>query len=228
MDMNKIHDTVIIGDDVKLGEGNIIHPYTIIDGPIEIGNNNIIGPHCVIGCLPTDTKKTVSSFTKSMVKIGDNNIIREFSVIEQPCYEEITIIEDNVFLMQGVHVSHDVHIKSNSVITNNSVIAGIVKILDGANIAMGCTINQYTTIGQYSIVATGSACMKNVKPFSKYIPGKPIGVNSYAVNKFGFKDYEEEISRYVIDGIPVESEILKEIISEFDFWVNKYNHKTYN
>lgn len=226
--MNRIHETVIIGKDVKIGNGNVILPYTIIDGPIEIGDNNIIGPHCVIGCLPTDTKDTVSAFSNSMIKIGDNNIIREFSVIEQPCYEEFTIIENNVFLMQGVHISHDVRIASNSVITNNSVVAGIVKILNGSNIAMGCTINQYTTIGQYSIVATGSACMKNVKPFSKYIPGKPIGVNTYAINKFGFTNYTEEITRYVIDGAPVQSDILKEIIKEFDFWVDKYNHKTYS
>jgi len=226
--MNKIHETVILGNNVKLGSGNVILPYTIIDGPIEIGNDNVIGPHCVIGCSPTDTKNTVSNFDNSIVKIGNNNIIREFCVIEQPCYEEQTVIEDNVFLMQGVHISHDICIKSDSVITNNSVIAGIVKILDGANIAMGCTINQYTTIGQYSIIATGSACMKNVKPFSKYIPGKPIGVNIYAVNKFGFSEFIDEITNYVIDGIPVKSQILKEITNEFDFWVNKYNRKTYN
>lgn len=226
--MNKIHDTVIIGNEVKMGDGNVILPYTVIDGPIEIGDNNIIGPHCVIGCLPTDTKDNVSVFSNPMIKIGNNNIIREFSVIEQPCYEEFTVIEDNVFLMQGVHVSHDVYIMSNAVVTNHSVLAGIVKVLNGANIAMGCTINQYTTIGQYSIVATGSACMKNVKPFSKYIPGKPLGVNTYAINKFGFTNYTEEITSYVIDGVPVQSDILKKIINEFDFWVNQYNHKTYN
>ena len=124
----------------------------------------------VICCPETDTKHVDLKFGDSKVIIGNNNVIREFSVVEQPCYEEHTIIEDDVFIMQGVHVSHDVRVNRKCVITNTSVLAGIVKILEGANIAMACTVNQYATIGQYSIVATNAACMKNVRPFSRYIP----------------------------------------------------------
>ncbi|WP_321298656.1 hypothetical protein [Marinifilum fragile] len=225
--MNSIHKTAIIGENVKIGEGNTILPYTIIEGPVVIGNNNTIGPHCVIGCEATDTKKITPVGNEPKVIIGDNNIIREFCVIEQPCYEEFTIVENDVFMMQGVHISHDVHLKSKSVITNMSVLAGIVKVLDGANIAMGCSVNQYTTIGQYSIVATGAACMKNVKPFSRYIPGKPISVNTYAIKKYGFSEYTEEIQDYVLNDVPVKSNVLKDIIDEFNSWVLKYGHKTY-
>ena len=161
--MNKIHPTVIIGKDVILGDGNEILPYTIIEGPVTIGNNNVIGPHVIIGCPATDTKHTNCIHEDPRVIIGNNNIIREFSLIEQPCYEEKTIVGNDVFLMQGVHISHDVCLQDKVVITNTSVLAGIVKVLEGANIAMACTINQYTVIGQYSIVATNAACMKNVK-----------------------------------------------------------------
>lgn len=224
---NNIHPTAIIGKDVVLGNNNIIGPYTIIDGPIVIGDNNVIGSHVVLGCGATDTKKVDFGYSNPIIKIGNNNIIREFSLIEQPCYEEQTIVGDNVFIMQGVHISHDCHIYDNSVITNMSVVAGIVKILDGANIAMGCTINQYTVIGQYSIVATNSACMKNVKPFSRYIPGKPTSVNSYAIKKYGFEDYTEEIENYVLNNLDPTSPKIVEIIDKFNFWVNKYGHKTY-
>lgn len=224
---NNIHPTAIIGKDVVLGNNNIIGPYTIIDGPIVIGDNNVIGSHVVLGCGATDTKKVDFGYSNPIVKIGNNNTIREFSLIEQPCYEEQTIVGDNVFIMQGVHISHDCHIYDNSVITNMSVVAGIVKILDGANIAMGCTINQYTVIGQYSIVATNSACMKNVKPFSRYIPGKPTSVNSYAIKKYGFEDYIEEIENYVLNNLDPTSPKIVEIIEKFNFWVNKYGHKTY-
>lgn len=224
---NNIHPTAIIGKDVVLGINNTIGPYTIIDGPIIIGDNNMIGSHVVLGCNATDTKKVDYGYSNPIVKIGNNNIIREFSLIEQPCYEEQTIIGDNVFIMQGVHVSHDCHIKNNAVITNMSVLAGIAKILDGANIAMGCTINQYTVIGHYSIVATNSACMKNVKPFSRYIPNKPNSVNYYAIKKYGFEEYTEEIENYIINDIIPTSPQIIEIIDEFNYWVNKYGHKTY-
>ena len=57
---------------------------------------------------------------------------------------------------------------------------------------MACTINQYTVIGQYSIVATNAACMKNVKPFSRYIPGKPLSVNYYAIKNSVLKLIEKK------------------------------------
>lgn len=224
---NMIHPTAIIGDEVEIGYGNIIHPYTIIEGKVKIGNNNNIGPHVIIGCEPTDTKHIERDLENQQVIIGNNNIIREFSLIEQPCYENVTEICDDVFIMQGVHISHDVVLCNKSVITNQSVLAGIVKVLDGANIAMACTINQYTTIGHYSIVATNAACMRNVKPFSRYIPGKANTVNYYAIKKFGYEAYTEEIEDYVLNNKEIISPGLKKITGEFDFWVNKYGHKTY-
>ncbi len=209
-----------------LGSNNEIGPYTIISGKTIIGNNNVIGSHVILGCDPTDTK-FIARDESARLLIGNNNIIREFSLVELPCYEESTIIGNDAFLMQGVHVSHDVHVKDKAVITNTSVIAGLVKILDGANIAMACTINQYTVIGHYSIAATNAAVMKNIKPFSKYIPNKPLSVNKYALSKFGFNHLEEEISDYVLHDIPVKNCDLKRITDEFDYWVLKYGHETY-
>ena len=224
---NQIDTTAIIGKNVILGNNNNILPYTIIYDGVEIGDNNIIGPHAVIGSPPTDTKKIDNILEKISVKIGNHNIIREFCVVEQPCYEKITQIKDNVFLMQGVHVSHDNIIENNVVITNLCVLGGIAKILDGADLGMGCTINQYNIIGQYSIVATGAPCMKNVKPFSRYIPNKPISVNTYAINKYGFQDYLKEIQDYVIKDIVPTSKKVLEIIEKFNNWVDKYGRQTY-
>jgi len=228
MKTNKIHPTAIIGENVKLGRNNTVGAYTIIEGPIEIGDNNLIGSHVILGCAPTDTKHVDYGYTYPIVKIGNNNVIREYSLIEQPCYEEETIIGNHVFIMQGVHVSHDCHVSDNSVLTNMSVLAGLVKILEGANVAMGCTINQYTVIGHYSIVATNAACMKNVKPFSRYIPNKPNSVNYYAIKKYGFEEYTEEIENYVLQNIHPRSARITEIIDEFNHWVDKYGHDTYD
>lgn len=225
--MNDIHPTVIIGENVVLGDNNKILPYTIIEGSVRIGNNNVIGPHVVIGCPATDTRHVDYGYENAFVCIGNNNIIREFSIIEQPCYESETIIQNEVFLMQGVHVSHDVCIADKVVVTNASVLAGVVKILKGANIAMACTINQYTVIGHYSIAATNTAVMKNIKPFSRYIPNRPLSVNNYALEKYGLKKYEDEISDYVLNDRPVSTPILIEIVDEFEYWTGKYKRATY-
>lgn len=217
--LNDIHPTAIIGDNVKLGKNNKILPYTVIYGPTEIGNNNIIGPNVVIGTPGQDTRNPRYDSSNCPIFIGSNNIIREFTAIQKPCYEKETRVLDDVFLMQSVHIPHDAFLDNKVVITPMCVLGGISKILEGANLGMGCTINQYTVIGQYSIVATGAAAMKNVKPFSRYIPGKPTTVNSYALKKFGFEANTDEITKYVLEDVTPKSERIGAIIEKY----NKYH-----
>ena len=213
--MNNIHPTVIIDKTVVLGDNNTVGPYAVITGNTIIGNNNYIGPHTAIGVSATDTKQVDYGHKNPHLEIGNNNIIREFCVVEQPCYEPLTKIGDDVFLMQGVHLSHDNILKDHVVITNQCVVG------------MGCTINQYSIIGHYCIVATGAPCMKNVKPFSRYIPNRPISVNTYALKKYGLMDYLDEITAYVMEGVYPTTEGIRAIVDEFDEWVEKYGRETY-
>ncbi len=225
--MNKIHPTAIISDNVKLGKGNTILPYTLIQGPAEIGDNNIIGPHVVIGSPGQDTRDPYYDSSNAFIKIGNRNIIREFSAIQKPCYEDITSLGDNIYLMQSVHIPHDAQLYDKVVITPMCVLGGISRILEGANLGMGATINQYCVVGQYSIIATGAAVMKNVKPFSRYIPKKPISINNYAIKKYGFEQFKSEIEAYVLEDIFPKSTSLKKIINEFLIQHNKSNRQLY-
>ena len=225
--MNNIHPSVIIEGDVKLGNNNKILPNCVIYGPVEIGDDNIIGPNVVIGTPGQDTRNRYYDSSNCKIKIGNRNIIREFTAIQKPCYEDITLLGDDVFLMQSVHIPHDAHVYDKAVITPMCVLAGIAKILEGANLAIGCSLNQYTIVGQYSIAAAGAVVMKNIKPFSRYIPNKPISVNMYAIKKYGFEEYTEEITNYVLNDVNPTSDRIKTIIDEFDHWVQKYGHETY-
>jgi UDP-N-acetylglucosamine acyltransferase len=214
--MNQIHPTAIIEPNVIIGENNIIHPYTVISGPTEIGNDNIIGPNVVIGMPGQDTRNPRYDSSNCKIIIGNRNIIREFTAIQKPCYESITSLGHDIYLMQGVHIPHDAQISDKVVITPMCVLAGITKVLEGANLGMGCTVNQYSVIGQYSIVATGAVVMKNIKPFSRYIPKKPISVNEYAIKKYGFEEYVDEIYAYVINDAEPKSETIIKIVENFN------------
>jgi UDP-N-acetylglucosamine acyltransferase len=215
--MNEIHPSVIIDKNVNLGKSNIILPNTIIYGPAEIGDSNIVGPNVVIGTPGQNTRDRYYETEKKKIIIGSRNIIREFTAIQKPYLNEFTFIGDDVFLMQGVHIPHDAIIENNVVITPMCVLAGFTNILEGANIGMGATISQYSVVGQYSMIATGSAVMKNVKPFSRYIPNKPISVNYYAIEKFGFSSVITEIEDFVLRNIPPNTLKLKSIIERFNF-----------
>ena len=213
--MNEIHPTAIISPNVSLGKNNKILPNTIIDGPTKIGDNNIIGPHVVIGSPGQDTRNPRYDSTESFIEIGNNNIIREFTAIQKPCYENITKVGSNVFLMQSVHIPHDAIIQDHVVITPMCALAGITRVLRGASISMGVTIQQRVIVGHYSMVAMGVPISKNLRPFSIYVPGKPLRVNYYSVKKFGFQDFKNEIKSYVIDNKNPKSKAVLNVVREY-------------
>jgi len=213
---NNIHPTAIIDKRVELGDYNNIGPYTVIYGPTFVGDENEISPHVTIGTPGQDTRNPRYDSSECVVKIGSRNIIREFTAIQKPCYKDITEIGSDVYLMQSVHIPHDAMIFDKVVITPMCVLAGITRILEGANLGMGASVNQYCVVGQYSIVATGAAAMKNIKPFSRYIPTKAISVNTYAVKKFGYEQYEDEIADYVLQNISPTSKAISEIVDRFN------------
>lgn len=225
--MNKIHTSVIIEGDVEIGDNNEILPYSVLIGPLKLGDNNWIGPNVVIGTPGEDTKDPRHDSSQKRIEIGNNNIIREHVAIQKPCYEDITRVGNDTFLMHGAHVPHDAILYDKVTLAPNVVVGGICKLFKGANIGMGATLHQYSVIGHFSIVATNAAALKNVKPFSRFIPGKPISVNNYAINKFGFEEYEDEIFSYVLENEKPKSEIILKIVEEFEELHFKTGRKLY-
>lgn len=214
--MNIIDPTVVLRGDVEIGDGNEILPYSVLIGPLKIGDNNYIGPHVTIGTPGQDTRNPRYDSTNGFIEIGNNNIIREYTGIQKPCYRDVTKIGNGCFLMQSVHVSHDSILEDDVVITPMVVLGGIAKIMRGANLGISSSIHQYSVVGAYSIVGMGAAVTKNVKPFSRHVPGKPITINSYAIKKYGFEDIAEEIEGYVLRCEIPNSRRLTEIVAGFE------------
>lgn len=214
--MNKIHPTAIIDNRVTMGNNNVIGPYTVISGPTIIGDNNVIGPSVVIGGPGQDTRNPRYDSSDCLIEIGNNNIIREFSAIQKPCYKDVTRIGNNVFLMQSVHIPHDAILEDEVVITPMCVLAGITNILQGANIGMGSTVHQYSVVGQYSLIAMGSALTRNVRPFTIFVAGKPPRPNLYAIQKFKLTEYQDEIIQYVIEGKMPKAEVVLSMVEKFE------------
>ena len=213
---NIIHESCIIDNRVTMGANNKILANTIIIGPTDIGSNNIIGPNVVIGSPGQDTRDPHYDSTDCRIEIGNDNIIREFTAIQKPCYKDITKIGSECFLMQSVHIPHDAIIYDKVVIAPMSVLAGLTTLLSGASIGMGVTIHQHSIVGHYTLSAMGSAIVKNIKPFSVYVQNKKCRVNYYALKKFGYEEYTDEIEKYILeDKMPVSDSILI-IIEEFN------------
>jgi UDP-N-acetylglucosamine acyltransferase len=213
---NSIHPTAIISGDVTLGRNNQILAYTVLEGPLDIGDNNIIGPHAVIGTPGQNTREPRYDTTGKKIRIGNNNIIREFTGIQKPCFGDITELGSNNFLMQSVHVPHDALIEDDVTLTPTVVLAGSTIVLKGAVLGLGVTVHQRSIIGQYSMVAMNATVVKNIKPFSKFIPGKDISVNEYVITKLGWESYADEIRGYVLENHYPTTSFILDMVKRYD------------
>ena len=184
----QLHPTVrvdpyaVIGSQVKIGANTIVGSHAIIDGWTEIGANNRIFPGAAIGLEPQDLKYKGAN---SLVKIGDNNQIREYVTVNKATEEgEATIIGDGNLLMAYSHVAHNCIVENNVIIANNVAMAGHVVIESQAVISGVLGIHQFVHIGQMAMVGGMSRINRDVPPYM-LVEGNPAKVRS--LNFVGLK-----------------------------------------
>ncbi len=196
----KLHPTAIIHKGTKLAEDVEVGPYSIIDESVTIGQGTVIGPHCVIegrttigencriftgavvGSIPQDLKYRGE---KSFLKVGNNNIIREYVTINPGTGEGgETSIGDGNLLMAYAHVAHDCKIGNGVIIANVGTLAGHVTIGDKAIVGGLAAIHQFVRVGIISIIGGCSKVVQDVPPYST-VDGHPTRV--YGLNSIGLK-----------------------------------------
>ena len=180
--MSNIHPTAVIEEGAKIGNNVTIGPFVTISSKTVIGDDNIIDAHAniagtttigkgnhifshaVVGSIPQDLK-----FNGEDVEllIGDNNTIREFTLIN-PGTEgggSITKIGNNNLLMGYVHLGHDVIMGNNCILANGATLAGHVIL--GNNVVIGglTPVHQFVKIGDFAMVAGASALSQDIPPY---------------------------------------------------------------
>lgn len=180
-----IHPTAIIDPEVVIGKNVKIGPYSVIRGRVSIGDGTIISSHVSIGDLPEHgtEKFDFKGAGTGSIDIGRNVVIREFVTVNAPM-ADMTLIEDNVYVMAHSHVSHDNHLEKDVILSTGVHLGGWSIIQRGANIGLCAVTHQYTTIGAYAMIAANAMVTKDIPPLAKFIPGKPLSLNEHAVKKF--------------------------------------------
>lgn len=190
---------LIIGE-VNMGTGNYFGPGCVIYGPIIIGNNNFFGPYCIVGAPPQDEVISLNShvdisFGESSsvgsIKIGNNNVIREFVTIHRGEISE-TEIEDDVYLMAYTHIAHDCRIQSKVKITNAVQLGGFTTICFGANIGLSTTVHQWSVVGAYAMIGMNSTVTRNIPPGCLALgsPARVVKPNEFSLRKIGITEYD--------------------------------------
>ncbi len=177
----------IIGADVEIGEGTWVGPHVVIQGPALIGKNNKIFQFASVGDAPQD--KTYQG-EPTRLEIGDNNIIREFSMISRGSIKGggLTRIGHNNFFMAYTHVGHDCVVGNEVVMVNYSALSGHVVVNDYVNIGAYAGVHQFCHIGAYAFIARATYVNKDVLPYVM-IAGhmtNACGINRVGLRRGGF------------------------------------------
>jgi len=196
-----IEPFVNIEKNVEIGEGTWIGSNVTIMEGARIGKNCKIFPGAVIAAIPQDLK---FNNEETIVKIGDNTVIREFVTINRgtkASYE--TVVGNNCLLMAYVHVAHDCVIGNNVILANGATLAGHITVDDWAIIGGLSAVHQFCNIGSHVMISGGSLVRKDVPPFTKAArePLSYVGVNSIGLRRRGFSSDKineiQDIYRYI-------------------------------
>jgi len=161
----KVGAWTYIGKDVSIDKGTTIASHCVIEGKTTIGKNNQIFAFSVIGSIPQDLKY---DGTKTRLNIGNNNIIREHTLINTGTVGGggVTTIQNNCLIMGHCHIGHDCLLEDSVIMANSCAVAGHVEF--GANCVIGgmSAVHQFCKIGEFSMIGGGSILVQDMPPYS--------------------------------------------------------------
>ena len=188
----KYGKNVLVGKNVKIGKNTSIGHNTIIESNVVIGSNCSIGNNIIIknsligknvtildgsvigkkgfGFFP-DNKINFRYPHVGMVIIKDNAEIGSNNTIDRGSISN-TVIGNNTFLDNQVHVAHNVNIGSNCIITAQVGFAGSSFIGNKVSIGGQAGISGHLKIGNNVQIGGGSGVINNI-PDNTKVMGYP-------------------------------------------------------
>lgn len=177
----------LIGENVRIGGGSKIGPHAVIEGWTEIGSNCDIGPSVVIGTPPQDIGYKGQ---RAFVKVGDNNVLREFVTIHRASKEDgYTTVGNNNFIMAYSHIAHDCKLGNSIIIANYAGISGHVEIGDRTVISGLVGIHQFVRIGTMCMIGGMSRILRDIVPYviTEGHTATPRGLNAIGMRRNGIE-----------------------------------------
>ena len=225
---NRIHPTAVIGTGVEFGDNNVVGPYTVVSGPARIGDGNWIGSHVAIGgpAERRDAPHPVGwddELVGAGVRIGDRNVIREFTTISQG-YDKPTRIADDCYVMGRVFVGHDSMIAHGATITSGVQIGGHCEVWALANLGLGTVVHQRIRIGPCAMVGMGAVVCREVDPFVVAVgcPARATGVNEVGLRRQGCDEPTiAALASYLTDDGPVPDGLPGDLAVLLKRWINR-------
>lgn len=178
----------VVGKNVSIGKNTRIDAHVNIQGMVSIGKNNRFSPFSSFGTEPQDTTYREE---ETSLRIGENNIFREFIVINRGTVKGggSTQIGSNNYFMAHSHVAHDCRIGNDTVFLHAATLGGHVVVENFATVGAATGVHQFCRIGKYAYIGGYSVITQDVIPFSLVAGGRPthfLGLNAIGLRRNGF------------------------------------------
>ena len=176
----------IIGEEVKIGDGCKIASHVLIADGTVLGKNCQIHHGAVLGTIPQDLK---FKGEKTILRLGDNNVVREYATLNRGTEERgETTIGSGCLFMAYAHVAHDCVIENNVILANCVNFAGHVKVGEFAIIGGLVPVHQFVHVGEHAMIGGGYRVSQDVCPYSTVAgnPLKTMGLNLVGLKRRGF------------------------------------------
>ncbi len=182
----------MVGSNVKIGSNTMIGHNTIIEKNVNIGNNCFIGSNVILrntflennvhvldgaivgkkgfGFIPNKSKNYRYPHI-GYVLIKKNSEIGSCSTIDRGSLS-ITVIGENTYLDNQVHIAHNVKIGNNCIIAGQVGIAGSAILGDRVMVGGQAGISGHLKIGNNVQIGGGSGVIKNI-PDNTKVMGYP-------------------------------------------------------
>ena len=178
----------VVGKNVSIGRNTRIDSHVNIQGMVSIGKICLFSPFSSFGTEPQDTTYCEE---ETFLRIGENNIFREFIVINRGTLKGggTTHIGSNNYFMAHSHVAHDCWVGNETVFLHAATLGGHVIVEDFATVGAATGVHQFCRIGKYAYIGGYSVITQDVIPFSLVAGGRPthfLGLNAVGLRRKGF------------------------------------------
>jgi UDP-N-acetylglucosamine acyltransferase len=171
-----------VHDRVRIGAGTVLSSFVTVLNFVEIGADCRMAQHVVLGGEPQDHG---FKGEESWVRIGRGVLLRENVTVNRSTGEgSCTVVGDESFLMEGVHIGHNSVVGKHVTMANKVGLSGFSFVGDGAVMGGMSGIHQFVRVGAYCMIGGLSKIVKDIPPYLM-ADGHPASI--YSLNKVGMR-----------------------------------------
>lgn len=170
-----IHDGVVLGDGVEIGNHVTVHPNSVLGDGVVIKDGAVIGGDGFQVGVVGGRRRVIPHV--GGVVLGDGVAVGSATMFDKGLFSTFTSAGEEAMFDNLIHVGHDATIGARVGVAASATFGGLVKLGDDGWLGLGAVVNQLITLGRGAYVGSAAMVTKDVAPFT-LVYGNPARVGA--------------------------------------------------